>query len=190
VFDGEAFLTVLEEKVREMKDQGLLDLYREIKSGKLELIDPSPPQDFPGYLSRLDYSLWFWSTLTLVILTLATVYASDLAGWIRILRMFLGSIMVLFIPGYTLIEALYPAEVELSDLERLALSIGLSLAVVPLVGLVLNYTPWGIRLNPVLASLTLLSIALLIIAAYRKYLLVARGQAANTTLLTNSNGGE
>jgi uncharacterized membrane protein len=39
--------------------------------------------------------------------------------------------------------------------ERVALSLGLSLAVVPLIGLVLNYTPWGIRLTPILVSLAL-----------------------------------
>ncbi|MHB8987039.1 MAG: DUF1616 domain-containing protein [Eubacteriales bacterium] len=38
-------------------------------------------------------------------------------------------------------------------IERVALSFGLSIAVVPLVGLILNYTPWGIRLAPILASL-------------------------------------
>jgi uncharacterized membrane protein len=38
-----------------------------------------------------------------------------------------------------LIEALYPRKEDLESLERLTLSIGLSLAVVPLIGLFLNY---------------------------------------------------
>jgi uncharacterized membrane protein len=38
-------------------------------------------------------------------------------------------------------------------IERVALSFGLSIAVVPLIGLGLNYTPWGIRLEPILLSL-------------------------------------
>lgn len=42
--------------------------------------------------------------------------------------------MLLFMPGYALVESLYPrGGDELSPLERLALSIGLSLAVVPLI---------------------------------------------------------
>ncbi|MCC6050225.1 MAG: DUF1616 domain-containing protein, partial [Thermofilum sp.] len=57
---------------------------------------------------------------------------------------------------------------ELSPLERLALSIGLSLALVPLVGLLLNYTPFGIRLYPVLAALSLLTLSLAFIGAWRK----------------------
>jgi uncharacterized membrane protein len=82
----------------------------------------------------------------------------------------LGSILVLFLPGYVLVEALYPRQEELGQLERLALSIGLSLAVVPLIGLTLNYTPWGIRLKPVTITLTAYTLALLAVAAYRRYM--------------------
>lgn len=67
--------------------------------------------------------------------------------------MVLGLPVVLFFPGYALIAALYPRHADLDGIERLALSLGLSLAVVPLIGLVLNYTPWGIRLTPIVVSL-------------------------------------
>jgi uncharacterized membrane protein len=69
------------------------------------------------------------------------------------LRIPLGLAMVLFVPGYTLIAALFPKKEDLDGIERLALSFGLSIAVVPLIGLGLNYTPWGIRLTPVVVSL-------------------------------------
>lgn len=72
------------------------------------------------------------------------------------IRVALGLPFVLFFPGYTLIAALYPRRDDLDGIERLALSLGLSLAVVPLIGLVLNYTPWGIRLGPIVAGLTML----------------------------------
>lgn len=70
------------------------------------------------------------------------------------LRVVLGLPFVLFLPGYALIAALYPRRDDLDGVERLALSLGLSLAVVPLIGLVLNFTPWGIRLVPILAGLS------------------------------------
>jgi len=70
-------------------------------------------------------------------------------------RVVLGLPFVLFFPGYVLIAALYPRRSDLDGVERVALSLGLSLAVVPLIGLVLNYTPWGIRLTPILVSLAL-----------------------------------
>ncbi|MCG8401328.1 MAG: DUF1616 domain-containing protein [Firmicutes bacterium] len=70
------------------------------------------------------------------------------------LRVILGLPFVLFLPGYTLIAALFPRSDDLDGIERVALSFGLSIAVVPLIGLALNYTPWGIRLYPILVSLT------------------------------------
>jgi uncharacterized membrane protein len=70
------------------------------------------------------------------------------------IRSVLGLPMVLFLPGYALIAALFPGKDDLDGIERLALSLGLSIAVVPLIGLGLNYTPWGIRLIPILVSLS------------------------------------
>jgi hypothetical protein len=45
-------------------------------------------------------------------------------------------------------------------IERIALSIGLSVAIAPLVGLVLNYTPFGITFESIFASLSLVIISL------------------------------
>ncbi|AKB56410.1 MULTISPECIES: DUF1616 domain-containing protein [Methanosarcina] len=69
-------------------------------------------------------------------------------------RNILGLPLVLFLPGYALIAALFPARSDLDGIERVALSFGLSIAVVPLIGLGLNYTPWGIRTLPILISLS------------------------------------
>ena len=49
-------------------------------------------------------------------------------------RIPLGLLMVLFVPGYALIAALFPRKDDLDGIERLALSFGLSIAVVPLIG--------------------------------------------------------
>lgn len=76
--------------------------------------------------------------------------------------------MVLFVPGYTLIAALFPKIGDLEGIERIALSFGLSIAVVPLIGLALNYTPWGIRLVPVVISLVTFTIAMASAAYWRR----------------------
>jgi uncharacterized membrane protein len=52
-----------------------------------------------------------------------------------------------------------------------ALSFGLSIAVVPLVGLVLNFTPFGIRLVPILVSVSLFTVVAAAVAARRRQLL-------------------
>jgi uncharacterized membrane protein len=84
------------------------------------------------------------------------------------LRIAVGLVFVLFSPGYTLIAALFPRKESLSGIERLALSFGLSIAVVPLIGLILNYTPWGIRLHPILISLLSFITAMAAVAWYRR----------------------
>jgi len=84
------------------------------------------------------------------------------------LRIVLGLPFVLLFPGYVLISALYPRKNDLDGIERLALSLGLSLAIVPLIGLVLNYTPWGIRLGPIVTSLSLFIAGASLIAAIKR----------------------
>lgn len=84
------------------------------------------------------------------------------------IRIILGLPMVLFLPGYALIAALFPGKTDLDGIERIALSFGLSIAVVPLIGLGLNYTPWGIRLIPILISLSLFTIIMCVVAVVRR----------------------
>lgn len=80
----------------------------------------------------------------------------------------LGLIFVLFFPGYTLVAALFPRRGDLDGVQRLALSFGLSIAVVPLIGLILNYTPWGIGLYPVLVSVLVFIFVMAGVAWYRR----------------------
>lgn len=84
------------------------------------------------------------------------------------LRIALGLACVLFFPGYTLSAALFPKRGDVDGIERLALGLGLNIAVVPLIGLVLNYTPWGICSYSLLISLSLFIIVMATIAWYRR----------------------
>jgi len=114
----------------------------------------------PGKLPDDLLIVLIWTILTIVFV-LAPVLSDTPV------RTILGIPMVLFIPGYVLIAALFPKKDDLEGVERIALSFGLSIAVVPLLGLLLNFT-FGIRLVPILLSLCSYSLALTIIAAYRR----------------------
>jgi uncharacterized membrane protein len=80
----------------------------------------------------------------------------------------LGLVFALFSPGYSLVAALFPERDDLDIARRLALSFGLSIVVVVLMGFILNYTPWGISLYNVLIWLLVFIMAASVVACYRR----------------------
>ena len=57
----------------------------------------------------------------------------------------------------------------IDGIERVALAFGLSIALVPLIGLVLNFTPWGIRLVPIMLAVSGFTVAATVVAAVRRW---------------------
>lgn len=84
------------------------------------------------------------------------------------LRVIFGLPFLLLFPGYTLVAAVFPKARHINGLERFALSFGLSIALTVFTGLILNYTPWGINLYPILLSLTGFVVITSVIAYYRR----------------------
>jgi uncharacterized membrane protein len=121
-------------------------------------------------------AVWYWTTIAVAVATvIAVFFIPENAYRIVYIRYLLGSIFILWLPGYTFIKALFPTHVpiktsseSLDTIERVALSNGMSLALVPIVGLLLNYTPWGIRLAPVTLSLLGLSVTFATVAMIRE----------------------
>jgi hypothetical protein len=141
-----------------------------LSDGSLLLSKPSYELESAwDYFVTGTLSGWFWGTIGLAVLAVLSVALIPDVFPINLVRWVLGSILVLYLPGYTLFQLLFPQGGELYGLERFAFSIGLSLALVPLVVLLLNYTPWGIRLDPIVASLSGLTVLLAVGAAVRKY---------------------
>ena len=100
--------------------------------------------------------------LVVLLIVIITLFPSN------VLRIILGIPFILFFTGYTLTSALFPKKNDLDSTQRVALSFGLSFAVVALIGLIINYTPWGIGLYPILISLTIFIIAASAVAWYRR----------------------
>lgn len=91
----------------------------------------------------------------------------------RTIRIILGLPFLLFIPGYLLSFVLFPfrkTKTGIDTIERIAFSFALSLAIVPIIGLGLNYTPAGLQLEPILISLLAFIIGFGVIALYRWHL--------------------
>ncbi len=101
------------------------------------------------------------------LVTTASIYIPIVNG--TAIRFMLGLVMMLFVPGYVLIAALFPGGKSIDGIERTALSFGMSIAVTPLIGLALNFTPLGIRLDLIIVCLTLFTLICAAIANYRRH---------------------
>jgi uncharacterized membrane protein/LysM repeat protein len=114
--------------------------------------------------------------LGLLLLGLIALGIEGLPAPLPLLRLFLGLFFVLFVPGYALQAALFPRggagdEASAGGLdgpERLALSFGLSVAVIPPLALILDWLPWGIRLWPIVIGETVVIATCSAIALWRR----------------------
>ena len=82
-------------------------------------------------------------------------------------RVALGVPFLLFIPGYAMLAAFFPGRARLAAVERLAYSVALSIAIVILDALLLNYV-WEIDTFPLLITLESLTLPVIIIAWLRR----------------------
>ena len=144
--------------------------------GQLKLLLPEPVRNTPADLTAV---------LALVALTNLTVFLPVVSD--SPVRVVVGLVFVLLVPGYAFIAALFPEAGEpptsddgnestgnglrnrgIDGIERMALSFGLSIAIVPLIGLVLNFTPFGIRLVPILVSISGFTVVTTAVAVFRR----------------------
>ena len=124
--------------------------------------DTERPFRFHLEIRERPYDLVAAIILALVLIALVAFLPDSLA------RQILGLIFVLFLPGYAATAALFPENEQIDGIERVALSFGLSIAIVPLIGLALNFTPFGIRLDPILASVSAFIIVAALVGWYRR----------------------
>ena len=160
------------------EEQALGQVMDLMNRGKIKLANQTLPSSctFSSYL-KSSRARWYWIIAICALITLIVVFTvpEDLAPW-SYLRNILGTIFVVYLPGYTFIKALFPvkmpfasSEEKMVSVERIAFSIGFSLAIVPLVALVMNYTPLGIGLIPIVFSLFLLILVFSTVAVVRDY---------------------
>jgi len=103
-------------------------------------------------------ALWYWATLVFTAVTTAVVLTVPENVYPLVyIRIVLGTFFVLLMPGYTFVQALFPAR-KSDVVERIGLSIGMSIALVSLDAFILNFTPWEITLTSIVWTIALLII--------------------------------
>lgn len=120
-------------------------------------------------VSKKEINLDFLVVIIYVIIAAAFVLIPPLNE--MPIRTLIGLPMIFILPGYVLVILLFPRRDDFDGTERIALSLGLSILIVPLMGYTLNFTPWGIRLVPVMAALSFFILFMCILAIIRRSLL-------------------
>lgn len=138
------------------------------EDGKVQVSEREPLGGFGGYLFGVR-GLWFFGILAFLLATLLLIYALPSIEAFTYSRYLVGSLFILYVPGFVVVEALYSSKKDLDELERLVISVGLSLTLVPLLALVLAYTPWGVSLGSVFSLISMFVVAFGLVAAYRRY---------------------
>jgi uncharacterized membrane protein len=122
-------------------------------------------------------AIWYWVLIAVGAITAALVFtiSANVYPWAYVRNVF-GVIFVLFLPGYAFIKALFPVNIlgeesirNIETIVRIALSIGMSIALVSIVGLLLYYSPWGLDLTAVVLSLLAFTLVSATAAVAREY---------------------
>lgn len=162
----QALLDRLHDEHEIESSEAFKSIYFLLKNREIEILEANPPTTFSGYLFS-SKTVWFWVSNILILASLVvTLFPTSTSSY---LRHILGSIFVLFLSGYNLIESLYPRGDDLEAITRLTLSIVSSMAMITVTGFILNYTPFAIRLEPTMITMALLNWGLAIFALSRKY---------------------
>jgi hypothetical protein len=135
-------------------------------------------------MNRKAFDLVICSALAAMAMTLAL-----LAPEIGVVRALVGLPLVLFAPGYAIVAAAFPAG-RLGTIERLLFSLGASLAVAALVGLLLHWTALGLRPAAwavALGNITLVAALIALARRWRQPAADTRQRGAGVTL---AQGGQ
>jgi hypothetical protein len=164
-------LSATEEKILEsilkLQSQGTIELESQPLPASMKLA---------SYL-KTSQALWYWVTIAVATITAVIVFTvpEGFYPW-SYLRNALGIIFVLWLPGYTFVKALFPVRMpiktsteNLETIERIALSLGMSIALVPIIGLLLYYTPLGLSVTPIVLSLLALTFVFATVAIAREH---------------------
>jgi hypothetical protein len=154
---------------------------------KLQEIAKNKPSNFGGYLITKD-ARWYWIVLLLATITIPIVHIIPENYYpFAYLRIVFGLIFILWLPGYSFVRAIFTVGHRtkkfiqpLNPIERTAFTLVTNLAIDPLVGLILNYTPWGVRLTPITLCLLTITVVLSTVAIIREYKIRSATQQIDT----------
>ena len=159
-FDVRSLVELVRTENKELTQEEILPVIRDLEQKKeLVLQEPifeptDPPKKLKDYFFAQNYFAYeSWMTLTTIMLVLTLVLVDVRSGFFFYVRYIVVCFFMLVLSGWSLTSAMFP---ELDDnlrfLERVSTAIGLSIVVLVLDGLFLNYT---FRFNPISIAISL-----------------------------------
>jgi hypothetical protein len=159
---------LVKEKFSISEEEALSHIMKLTDKSQLSLKEHPVPLSYGDRLFSAK-GLWFWSTIGLALATGVAVFMiSENAFPLAYVRNLVGAVFMMFLPGFCLIKALFPRK-ELGGVERGALSVLGSLAIVALTSLVLNFTSYGITVAPMTIGLLVQTIVFAIVGLLREH---------------------
>jgi hypothetical protein len=169
----EHLITIVERRVSVPRSTIMESIVQLQREGKITFPAQSPQN--PSTYLKTKASLWYWMTVGLTFLSATAVFSFQDVGMQGSIRFVLGSVFILGLPGYSLVRVLFVSKsvksgrtLAIDSLTAFALTIVLSIALVSIVALVLNYTPWGVQLSSLVLSLSFLTVFLATAALVRE----------------------
>jgi len=97
-----------------------------------------------GKVLRGDHAAILLGCLVMISLVALGEFAPASSPYLSMLRIPLSLVNILFVPGYLLQAFIFPYHSDLDGLERAGLSLGLSVALLSILALLIDRSPWGI----------------------------------------------
>jgi uncharacterized membrane protein len=161
-----------------LEEEEIIELIMKLQAdGVIKLENQATTVNTFAIYLKSDEAIWYWATIIIALITGALVFTiSETVPALMYARNVLGVVFVLFLPGYSFVKAIFRNNMSsttsadnFENIERFALSIGLSLALVSIVGLLLYYSPFGLNLNSVTPSLLAFTLLFATGAVIRDY---------------------
>jgi hypothetical protein len=121
-------------------------------------------------------AIWYQITIAIAIAATLSIFTISENSPIILIRSALGTVFVLFLPGYTLVKLLFQQKLpvvtnseRMDNIERFLLSIGLSITLAIIVSLIFNYTPSGIHIIPITTDLLTITIVFATVDILREF---------------------
>ncbi|TFH13859.1 DUF1616 domain-containing protein [Candidatus Bathyarchaeota archaeon] len=126
-------------------------------------------ESFSGFLVTKG-AAWFWgiNLVTLFLFGVLFLFQTN-HPIVSFARAIIGGGYVMFFPGFSVTRIIYPKR-DIDEFHTLAYSIAISASLVPLIGIILNITPFGMGTNPVIGAMMILNTILSFTAVYMQFL--------------------